>query len=414
MSERRNNNQNNKWERGNNNNRRIVKDALISFVTSKKKVPTNVTMIPTSKQIESEFHNARDEIVQDRRILKQIYQNTWPGKMRLDDSYTLSKSFNFINAINYLRQANVNNNKKETKLIYSNLFEYLINDRRRLKWMFNVLTNPNSEGNTENTKAVRSLPNKLEIATRTGTTRPNGFSFERNVLVYHWNQDYLLYKFKNGNFVIRYQVVEEPEPVYLEYTFVLDSCLRSIVNKLENMQNTGRGRNNPVKVGNLIELEGGELLVDIQECISRYFNISNASRTLISALQQAKFPPKLYNRDTFKRAMAQLRMVPVKKNVTAMPPERKKRERVLRFLKNVHEHFTRLSSRGFVNSNVIRSIPNQLLEFVENADLLELKTGFQAAKGDIKSVLQKRAKLIGEIKNSNKKNNILEKIKQLK
>ena len=402
MSERRNNNQN----RGNNSNRRIVKDALISFVTSNKMVPTNVTMIPTSKQIESEFHNARDEIVQNERILKQIYQNTWPGKMRLDDSYTLSQSSRFSDAIAHLHEAK-DQAEQPYILSFSSLFSALGNGTFDLKSLFNVLTNPSSNKNNNKVKLARDLPKKVTVTYRTHTITDRSFLLSH--FVYHWNREHLLYKFRDGNFVIRYELVEDHD-VYLEYTFVLDSCLRRIVDTLERIVS----KHHTVKVGPLIELDGGDLLVDIQECISRYFNISG--RTLIAALQQAKFPPKLYDRETFKRAMAQLRMVPVKKNVTAMPPERKKRERVLRFLKNVQEYFTRLSERAFVNRNLIRSIPNKLLEFVENADLLELKTGFQAAKGDIKKVLQKRAKLIGELKSSssNNKNTILEKIKQLR
>ena len=69
---------------------------------------------------------------------------------------------------------------------------------------------------------------------------------------------------------------------------------------------------------------------------------------------------------------------------------------------------------------MIKKIPVHLSTYATNAKLLELKTPFIAASGEIKKVLEEREKLVNKLRNtnsfisSNNKAKILKNVKNIK
>lgn len=407
----------------NNSNTDIVKAALIRFVT--KASPPNT--IPNEKQIEKGYRTAQTQIIRDGQIPRGIYEKNvesfqleeevkprpFPADIPL---HFLQKHVQkeFVQARDghtYMSRVRNNSNNSEVQKAMGFIDNM---STRSLSQLVKTLNSGNSN----------SRPRKFTLEYTPTIPQTLGakpfVSFE---YTFSFNRNQFEYTFEEGKLVILYKYCldfkyfgRQEQPFYFKYAFQLPSKLRTIVSSLNR-----RSQKFETLPFEWFEDNNNELHLNLGKCIDSYFNINNRSK-MTAAFKSAKYPERLYDKAQFKKEMARLRQkLLFRRNDTDTLLERNKHERVLKFLRKVQEVFEDLGANGqLVNSQMIKKIPVHLSTYARNAKLLELKTPFIAASGEIKKVLEEREKLVNKLRNSSSlisnsnKAKILKNVKNMK
>ena len=408
----------------NNSNTDIVKAALIRFVT--KAHPPNT--IPNEKQIERGYRTAQTQIIRDGQIPRGIYEKdveSFPlNNARPPEPVPFNYPFELL-------QIHASGNPLITR--DGHTYESRVVGRNNANTVANAMTfitdMMSSTGSlSQLLKTLRSGNSRLKqfsldyTPTNPQTTNPQTHTVHFRYL-FKFDQNQFEYTFEEGNLVILYRYCEDQKffpaikaPYYFKYPFSLPGKLRTIVSSL----NRRSQKTETLPFQWFEDSNNNELHLNLGKCIDSYFNINNRSK-MTAAFKSARYPERLYDEAQFKKEMAQLRQKSLfRRNDTDTLLERNKHERVLKFLRKVQEVFEDLGANGQLgNSQMIKKIPVHLSTYARNAKLLELKTPFIAASGEIKKVLEEREKLVNKLRNtnfmsSNNKAKILQTIKNIK
>ena len=408
----------------NNSNTDIVKAALIRFVT--KASPPNT--IPNEKQIEKGYRTAQTQIIRDGQIPRGIYEKDVESFPLKDARPPEPVPFNYPFE---LLQIHASGRDLETRDGHKYMSRVRNNSNSEVQKAMGFIDNMSTRSLSQLVKTLNSgnsnsRPRKFTLEyTPTNPQTLGGKSYVSFQYTFSFNRNQFEYTFEEGKLVILYRYCEDfkffgsqVQPFYFKYTFPLPDKLSAIVKHLNNKSPNIYKK---LSVEWFEDSNNNELHLNLGKYIDSYFNINNRSK-MTAAFRSARYPERLYDEAQFKKEMAQLRQKSLfRRNDTDTLLERNKHERVLKFLRKVQEVFEDLGANGQLgNSQMIKRIPVHLSTYATNAKLLELKTPFIAASGEIKKVLEEREKLVNKLRNtnsfisSNNKAKILKNVKNIK